>query len=203
MKKSILMMALAFAALAALPACKLSAGGYYAGSGIYDSGSSWGSSNDSWHDHDDNWGSSGGSSSREEAERDAYDRQEHSGGGGLTPPDRKIDPNMMIMTRGSAVKAQSPFRSTDSRVIQVAQKYDITHYAATYIVRAVELAKIDDASGIADLGLEKKDFQKMIKGKLSDEKLAAVGSKLLMTTEDVERLMIEMKTDIKNANEKN
>lgn len=203
MKRTLLMMTLSLIALAALPGCKITSGGYYAGSGIYDDGysyggsSDWGSSNDHW-DH----GSSGGSSNSDrERERDAYDRQEHNGGGGLTPPDRKIGPNMVVMSLGSNTRPQSGFQSTDSRVIQVANKYAITHYAATYIVRAVELAKVDDESGIKDLGLSKKDFQKVLKGKLSDEKVEILGAKLLMPTEDVEQLIGRIKNDIEYANQ--
>ena len=206
MKRTLLMMTLSFIALAALPGCKITSGGYYAGSGIYDDDYSYGGSSDWGSSHDGgSSSSSGNSSSRENAERerDAYNRQEHSGGSGLTPPDRNIGPNMMVMSRDSAMGTRPQFQSTDSRVIKVANKYAITHYAATYIVRAVELAKVDDESGIKDLGLSKKDFQKVLKGKISDEKLAVLGAKLLMPTEEVEQLIVRIKNDAEYAKAKN
>ncbi len=205
MKRTLLMMTLSFIALAALPGCKITSGGYYAGSGIYDDDYSYGTGYRDSSDWDSSHDSGSSSSSRENAERerDAYNRQEHSGGSGLTPPDRKIRPNMMVMSRDTVMGTGPQFQSTDSRVIKVANKYEITHYAATYIVRAVELAKVDDESGIKDLGLSKKDFQKALKGKISDDKLAILGEKLLMPTEEVAQLIVRIKNDAEYAKAKN
>jgi hypothetical protein len=90
--------------------------------------------------------------------------------------------------------------SSDKRVRTVADKYAISDYAATYIVRAVELAKANDESGITDLGLTSKDFEKMMKGsQLDADKLNAVSAKLLMSTEAVEQMIFDIKNDIDHA----
>ncbi len=135
----------------------------------------------------------------ERIERNTAAKQRSEGVPGLRPPGRKIRSMLMTM-ENSSVMPVSNFESTDSRVIMVADKYDITHYAATYIVRAIELAKVKDASGINDLGLKRKDFKKILDGdELAESKKAALGEKLLMDTDSVDRLLFDMSNDIDYA----
>lgn len=135
----------------------------------------------------------------ERIERNTASKQRHDGGSGLRPPGRKIHSLIMSMDQ-STLMPVSNFESTDSRVILVADKYDITHYAATYIVRAIELAKVKDVSGIVDLGLKKSDFKKVLAGEeLSLEKREALGQKLLMDEDSVNRLLFDMSNDIEYA----
>ena len=96
-----------------------------------------------------------------------------------------------------AGEAQAPFVSTDARVIEVANNYDISHYAATYIVRAIVLAQTKDSSGIKDLGLTVSDFKDIMDGdKLEAGKLNALSLRLLMNKQDTEQLVQEMSEDI-------
>lgn len=89
------------------------------------------------------------------------------------------------------------FVSTDERVIKVADKYAISDYAATYVVRAVVLAQAKDLSGIAELGLEKSDMKKLAEGKeLKAEKIEKMSAKLMLSTDETERLVKELSEDI-------
>jgi hypothetical protein len=89
------------------------------------------------------------------------------------------------------------FVSQDSRVIAVSDNYDVTHYAATYLVRAVVLAQTKDTSGIKALGLDVSDFKDIMKGNsLEDAKLEALAKVLLVDKTEAERIVGEMSEDI-------
>ena len=99
--------------------------------------------------------------------------------------------------RYDVVVAAPAFVSTDSRVIGTAAKYGISHYAATYIVRAITLAQAQDTSGITDLGLTVSDFKDIYDGQaLAADKMSALASKLLMSNEDTATLVQEMSADV-------
>lgn len=99
-----------------------------------------------------------------------------------------------------AIDEQAPapeFVSSDERVIKTADKYEISHYAATYVVRAILLAQSKDLSGMKDIGLEKSDLKKIYQGKaLDDDKLQVMAAKLLMSEEDTAILIDDMSQDI-------
>ncbi|MES2965564.1 MAG: hypothetical protein V4760_16910 [Bdellovibrionota bacterium] len=93
--------------------------------------------------------------------------------------------------------AGTEFVSTDDRVIAVANNYDVSHYAATYLVRAVSLAQAKDSSGIKALGLNVQDFKAIMDGEsLEAGKISALSLRLLMSKADTERLVGEMAEDI-------
>lgn len=93
------------------------------------------------------------------------------------------------------------FTSHDERVARVSEKYGISHYAGTYVVRAVLLAEKNDMSGVADLGLDKKDLENIYSGKsLSPEKMDALSKKLLMPVKDTEKLATEIAAAIEADN---
>lgn len=93
--------------------------------------------------------------------------------------------------------AASDFVSTDARVIKVANSYDISHYAATYVVRAILLAEAKDTSGIKALGLDVSDFKDIMDGKaLESDKLNAMSLRLLMSKGETEDLVQNMSQDI-------
>jgi hypothetical protein len=82
------------------------------------------------------------------------------------------------------------FNTTDIRAGRVSAKYDISHYAAAYVVRAAVLADRGNMTGLNEMGLTKQDAQDLYAGKrLSEEKITAVGEKLNMTNNDTEVLM--------------
>lgn len=99
--------------------------------------------------------------------------------------------------RGHRWAGGTEFVSQDARVIAVANNYDTSHYAATYIVRAVLLAQAEDTSGIKALGLEVKDFKNIMDGKsLEADKLTALSTRLLLSKAETERVVQEMSEDI-------
>lgn len=201
MKRQLLVYAALCLAAFSMTACEVSSGGGYVGDGVYHDNGGY----NGWdRDNDSSCCSSGGGSNsnddRAEREREAHDRQTPNDTSDLHPPGVKPRDGANIMSLNNS--QTSAFQSTDARVIKVADKYQISDYAATYIVRAIELAKANDESGITDLGLEKSDFAKVIKGKaLSEEKMQALSSRLLMTPERAEKLLSDIKNDIKHAHE--
>ena len=196
--KSVFTIVLALGAIASLTACDLTVGSGYVSSGVYGSDdyySSW--DRPSTHDREDNWHSD----RQERKERDAYERQTPNDTSDLNPPGVKPRHSMLMSLEQNS--NTSVWQSTDSRVITVAKKYDISHYAATYIVRALALADMNDDSGIKDLGLKVSDMKRIAKGKsLDSQKLEAMSNRLLMSTESVEQLLFDMKNDIKHAHSK-
>jgi len=107
------------------------------------------------------------------------------------PPPRYHRPGRWAGATGS------DFVSTDARVISVANSYDISHYAATYVVRAILLAEAKDTSGIQALGLDVSDFKNIMDGKaLDSDKLNAMSIRLLMSKGETEDLVANMSTDI-------
>lgn len=89
------------------------------------------------------------------------------------------------------------FQSQDARVIEVANNYDVTHYAATYLVRAIVLAQTKDSSGIKALGLDVSDFKDIMKGEaLEAEKIQALSKRLLVSETEATRIVTEMSEDI-------
>ncbi|MEK7355896.1 MAG: hypothetical protein AAB250_05575 [Bdellovibrionota bacterium] len=89
------------------------------------------------------------------------------------------------------------FVSTDARVIALANNYDVSHYAATYLVRAVALAQAKDTSGIKALGLDVSDFKDIMDGdEIEASKVNALSLRLLMSKSETERLIGEMSEDI-------
>ncbi len=96
------------------------------------------------------------------------------------------------------------FTSPDPRVAGVAQKYGISHYAATWIVRATLLAEQDDMTGLHELGLENKDLEKIYEGKkLKPIKMNGLGEKLLMTNEETQRLIEAIAANIEAEKDNN
>jgi hypothetical protein len=101
----------------------------------------------------------------------------------------------------AASKATSPaaasFKSADARVIALAENYDISHYAATYLVRAIVLAQAKDTSGIEALGLSVGDFKELYEGKeLEAAKIETLGAKLKMDAASTEQLVADMTVDV-------
>jgi hypothetical protein len=93
--------------------------------------------------------------------------------------------------------AGTDFVSTDDRVIALANNYDVSHYAATYIVRAVALAQAKDTSGIEALGLDVKDFKAIMDGdSIEADKINALSLRLLLSKSETQRLVSEMSEDI-------
>lgn len=87
-------------------------------------------------------------------------------------------------------KAEYTFVSHDERVAKVSERYGISHYAATYVVRAALLAEQDDMSGLTDLGLNKKDLEKIYEGKqIASDKMDSMAAKLLMTNAETQSLV--------------
>lgn len=98
-------------------------------------------------------------------------------------------------------KATSPsaaaFKSADARVIALADNYDISHYAATYLVRAIVLAQAKDTSGIEALGLSVGDFKELYEGKeLEAAKIETLGAKLKMDAASTAQLVADMTVDV-------
>lgn len=82
------------------------------------------------------------------------------------------------------------FISHDRRAAQVSERYDVSHFASSFVVNAVVRAERGDLSGLQALGLTRADAELVYKGgRLSDQKLDAVGNKLRMSNEDVEALV--------------
>lgn len=93
--------------------------------------------------------------------------------------------------------AASSFVSKDARVIALADKYDVSDYAATYLVRAIVLAQAKDASGVKDLGLSVGDFKDLYDGKeMASAKIDVLASKLKMDSASTSRLVSEMAADV-------
>lgn len=96
------------------------------------------------------------------------------------------------------------FTSPDPRVAGAAQKYGISHYAATWIVRATLLAEQDDMTGLNELGLEKKDLEKIYEGKkLKTEKMNGLGEKLLMTNQETQKLIDAIAANVEAEKDQN
>lgn len=88
------------------------------------------------------------------------------------------------------------FVSQDARVIRMADNFQIPHYAATYLVRAIVLAEQKDVSGVKDLGLEPSDMRDLYQGKRIDsEKVEALGSKLLLSPAATKQLIADLSAD--------
>ncbi|RYZ68950.1 MAG: hypothetical protein EOP05_15575 [Proteobacteria bacterium] len=95
------------------------------------------------------------------------------------------------------LKSAPKFQSKDARVINLANNYEVSHYAATYLVRAIVLAEAKDASGVKDLGLELKDFRDLYQGKeLADSKVQKLGAKLRLSESETARLVSDMSEDV-------
>lgn len=93
--------------------------------------------------------------------------------------------------------AKSAFESKDQRVINLAHNYNISHYAATYLVRAIVLAEAKDVSGVKELGLELKDFRDLYQGKkVAEAKVEKLGSKLRLNADETAQLVSDMSEDV-------
>lgn len=101
------------------------------------------------------------------------------------------------VSSSALAKTASDFVSTDARVIKVSNRYEVPHYAATYLVRAIVMAEVQDMSGIKDLGIEVADFRGIYEGKkLESAKIDILGKKLLLDRAETERLLKEMSQDV-------
>jgi hypothetical protein len=97
----------------------------------------------------------------------------------------------------SSLVSAPKFVSSDARVINMANNYEISHYAATYLVRAIVLAEQKDVSGVKDLGLELKDFRDLYQGKeLAGKKIETLGAKLRLSQSETARLVSDMGEDV-------
>jgi hypothetical protein len=107
-----------------------------------------------------------------------------------------------FMRAGEKVSDNSiKFVTHDSRVATVSDRYNISHYAATHVVRAIVLADKGDMSGLQHMGLTSQDAQDVYSGKaLPEVKLNAVGTKLNMSNEDTEILMAKIAKVVQEAN---
>lgn len=128
--------------------------------------------------------------------RDRNDhRQDHRGHRNDGRIDRRPRHRNMFALQVAATPES--FKSSDARVVKIADKYEITDYAATYIARAIILAEQKDLSGVKEMGLSLKDLQKVYKGKeIETSKLEAVSEKLVLSRGDTQRLLKEMSEDI-------
>ena len=96
--------------------------------------------------------------------------------------------------------AAAAFRSTDARVIALAKNYEISDYAATYLVRAIVLAQTKDTSGIEALGLSVGDFKDLYQGKsLEAAKVEKLGSKLQLKEAAAAQLVSDLTIDVQAA----
>lgn len=95
----------------------------------------------------------------------------------------------MISGSHEVLSSAGKFVTHDLRVARVSDRYDISHYAATKVVRALILAERGQMAGFHSLGLTTNDAKRVYNGeKLSERKLAAVGEKLNMSNDDTETL---------------
>lgn len=95
------------------------------------------------------------------------------------------------------LKSAPKFVSKDARVINLANNYEVSHYAATYLVRAIVLAESKDASGVKALGLDLKDFRDLYQGKkLENSKIEKLGSTLRLSGSETARLVSDMSEDV-------
>ena len=106
-----------------------------------------------------------------------------------------------LRTGSSEVLATAgKFVTHDSRVARVSDRYDISHYAATSVVRALILAEKGHMSGFHKMGLSTDDAKRVYNGeKLSERKLTAIGEKLNMTNDDTEELLRKISDVVRNA----
>jgi hypothetical protein len=88
----------------------------------------------------------------------------------------------------------------DARVQTVANKYQISNYAGTYIVRAIVKAQSKDVSGITDLGLTADDFETVYSGgTLPDAKIDILSKKLMMDPRATSTLVEQLTKDVQAA----
>lgn len=207
---SMMVMALAAGSLVALPACtdgEIIASSILIGAAVISDDNHY----ERRHHHHDGRRRDDLRERRERRERDRYNRNDdyqgrierpfypdhpvRPGHGPVTPPRRRT----FALEQAQTVSQLpvSDFVSTDARVIKTAEKYEISHYAATYVVRAILLAQTKDLSGMSDLGLEKSDVKSLYDGKpLSENKISAMATKLLMTPEETALLVDDMSADV-------
>ncbi len=144
---------------------------------------------------------------RDRRDRDRFDRRDwdrqdfdrHEGPGRRGP--RFAESAESLKAEGlvfATPKFVSPkFVSTDARVINLANNYEISHYAATYLVRAIVMAEAKDTTGVKELGLELTDFRNLYQGKkIADSKVQALGSKLRLNADETARLISDMSEDV-------
>lgn len=85
------------------------------------------------------------------------------------------------------------FVTRDQRAAQVSERYDVSHYASSFVVNAVTRAERGDMSGLTLLGLTRADAETVYNGgRLSQDKLSTVGNKLRMSNDDVETLVAKI-----------
>jgi hypothetical protein len=105
------------------------------------------------------------------------------------------------LDESSSDGAAYQFTSHDERVAKVSEKYGISHYAATYVVRAALLAENNDLSGLADLGLNKNDLENIYQGKgISQTKMDVMGAKLLMSNTETQLLVDKVAAAARSPN---
>lgn len=139
---------------------------------------------------------------RDRRERDRFDRRDwdrpdfdrHEGPGRRGP---RFAGSAESLKAEGLVLATPKFVSTDARVINLANNYEISHYAATYLVRAIVMAEAKDTTGVKELGLELTDFRNLYQGKkIAESKVQALGSKLRLNADETARLISDMSEDV-------
>lgn len=126
-----------------------------------------------------------------------YDRGGRDDRGGRGAPRDHRGPRRNTFALTTKAVAPAEFVSDDARVIKIADKYEITDYAATYIARAVILAEQKSLAGVQELGLTKRDLQKVYQGKeLETSKIEVLSEKLVLSRGETQRLLKEMSEDI-------
>ena len=82
-------------------------------------------------------------------------------------------------------------------MISLATNYDISYYAATYLVRAIVMAQAKNTAGVKDLGLSVSDFKNLFDGKeTAAAKVDILSAKLKIDNAPTARLVQEMTADV-------
>lgn len=106
-----------------------------------------------------------------------------------------------VQTAGADVQGNNnEYTTGDQRIAQVSERYNVSHYAAAYVVNAVVRAEQGDLSGLTTVGLSQQDAETIYNGgTLPASTINNVGEKVRMTNKDTTRLLNQIAQVVRNA----